>query len=40
MRTFIALNDGNAGFQASNDNIVEITGYTGNLNNLGILKVL
>ncbi|MBD1860774.1 MULTISPECIES: DVUA0089 family protein [Trichocoleus] len=33
-RTFIAFNDGNAGFSAAQDSIVEITGYSGNLNNL------
>jgi len=37
LRTFVALNDGTAGFQAGNDNIVEITGYTGNLNSLAII---
>jgi Ca2+-binding RTX toxin-like protein len=33
-RTFLALNDGNAGFAASTDAILEITGFSGNLNNL------
>jgi hypothetical protein len=37
LRSFIALNDGVAGFSASNDAIVEITGYTGSLNNLQIM---
>ena len=37
LRTFVALNDANAGFQSSTDNIVEITGFTGNLNNLAIV---
>ncbi|HEY9618272.1 MAG TPA: bluetail domain-containing putative surface protein [Microcoleaceae cyanobacterium] len=36
-RTFVALNDAQAGFQADKDAIVEITGYTGNLNNLFIV---
>jgi hypothetical protein len=36
-RSFIALNDGVAGFSASNDAIIEITGYTGSLNNLQIV---
>ncbi|MBD1999288.1 putative Ig domain-containing protein [Leptolyngbya sp. FACHB-541] len=33
-RTFVAINDGVAGFNKQRDNIVEITGYSGNLNNL------
>ncbi len=33
-RSFIALNDGTAGYQASTDAIIEITGYTGLLANL------
>jgi Ca2+-binding RTX toxin-like protein len=36
-RTFLALNDGTAGFSASNDSIIEITGFTGNLANLAIV---
>ncbi len=36
-RSFIALNDGTAGFNASNDAIVEITGYTGTLSNLAVI---
>ena len=36
-RTFIALNDGIAGFSASTDAIVEITGYTGSLNSLAVI---
>jgi Ca2+-binding RTX toxin-like protein len=36
-RSFIALNDASAGFSASTDAIVEITGYTGSLNNLQIV---
>ena len=35
-RTFLATNDGNAGFQAERDTIVEITGYTGSLSNLAL----
>jgi hypothetical protein len=37
LRTFIALNDGVAGFSASSDAIVEITGYTGSLNSLAVV---
>jgi len=37
LRTFIGLNDAVAGFQASTDNIIEITNYTGNLANLSII---
>jgi Ca2+-binding RTX toxin-like protein len=33
-RTFLALNDGQIGFQANSDSIVEITGFSGNLNNM------
>jgi hypothetical protein len=36
-RSFIALNDGVAGFSASNDAIIEITGYIGSLNTLQII---
>jgi Ca2+-binding RTX toxin-like protein len=36
-RTFLALNDSRAGFSASTDSIIEITGFTGNLNNLSIV---
>ncbi|MDX2229914.1 MAG: calcium-binding protein [Leptolyngbyaceae cyanobacterium bins.349] len=36
-RTFLALNDGWAGFSASTDSIIEITGFTGNLNSLSIV---
>ncbi|MCU0545697.1 MAG: hypothetical protein MUE44_26605 [Oscillatoriaceae cyanobacterium Prado104] len=35
-RTFLALNDGNAGFAASTDAILEITGFSGNLDNLQV----
>jgi Ca2+-binding RTX toxin-like protein len=36
-RTFLALNDNQNGFQANSDAIVEITGFSGNLNNLAII---
>jgi Ca2+-binding RTX toxin-like protein len=36
-RTFLALNNGIAAFQASSDTIIEITGYSGNLTNLAII---
>ncbi|MEA5411194.1 bluetail domain-containing putative surface protein, partial [Synechococcus sp. BA-120 BA3] len=36
-RTFLALNDGTAGFQASSDAIVEITGYSGSLAALAVV---
>lgn len=36
LRTFLALNDATAGFKASSDSVIEITGYTGNLSNLAI----
>jgi Ca2+-binding RTX toxin-like protein len=39
-RTFIALNDETAGFQKASDDIVEITGYSGDLRDLAIWKVL
>jgi Ca2+-binding RTX toxin-like protein len=37
LRTFVALNDAVAGYQAGTDNIIEITYYTGNLANLSIV---
>ncbi|MEB3361767.1 MAG: choice-of-anchor L domain-containing protein [Synechococcaceae cyanobacterium] len=37
VRTFLVLNDGNAGFQASSDALIEITGYSGSLGALAIL---
>lgn len=37
LRTFVALNNGTAGFQSSSDAIVEITGYSGLLTNLAIV---
>ena len=36
-RTFLALNDSEAGFSLYDDMIIEITGYTGDLNNLAIV---
>ena len=36
-RTFLALNDNQNGFQANSDAIVEITGFSGNLDNLAII---
>jgi Ca2+-binding RTX toxin-like protein len=36
-RTFLALNDGNAGFSLNNDILIEITGYSGDLNSLAIV---
>lgn len=36
-RTFLALNDLNAGFSSSSDAIIEITGYSGELNSLAIV---
>ncbi|MFZ9888646.1 MAG: bluetail domain-containing putative surface protein, partial [Myxococcota bacterium] len=35
-RTFAAINDGNAGFQASTDPVIEITGYSGALSGLKV----
>ena len=36
-RTFLALNDGTAGFLATSDAIVEITGFSGSLSNLAVI---
>jgi hypothetical protein len=36
-QTFLALNDSVAGFSAATDSIVEITGYTGSINQLAIV---
>ena len=36
-RSFVALNDGTAGFQAANDGVIEITGYSGDLRGLGVV---
>jgi len=35
-RTFLALNDGTAGFTSTSDGLIEITGYSGLLTNLAI----
>jgi large repetitive protein len=35
-RTFLALNDGTAGFQSASDGVIEITGYSGSLADLAI----
>jgi serralysin len=37
LRTFVALNNGTAGFSSTTDAIVEITGYSGLLTNLAII---
>ena len=37
IRTFLALNDNRAGFQANNDMVIEITSYSGNLSDLQIV---
>ena len=37
LRTFLAINDGKAGFQASSDALLEITGYSGDLNQLAVI---
>ena len=36
-RTFLALNDGSAGFSNTSDAVIEITGYSGLLTNLSII---
>ncbi len=36
-RTYLALNNSTAGFQAASDSIIDITGYSGNLANLAII---
>lgn len=36
-RTFLALNDSIAGFSSSRDAVIEITGYSGSLNQLEII---
>jgi serralysin len=36
-RTFLALNDGIAGFDGTRDGLIEITGFSGNLTNLAII---
>ncbi|MDJ0716024.1 MAG: chondroitinase-B domain-containing protein [Prochloraceae cyanobacterium] len=37
-RTFLAINDDVAGFSGANDAVIEITGYTGDLNKLQIVE--
>jgi Ca2+-binding RTX toxin-like protein len=37
LRTFLALNNATAGYLAGTDNIIEITGYSGNLSDLAII---
>ena len=39
-RTFLAFNDGVAGYQAANDSIAEITDYTGDLSDLSIGSIV
>lgn len=36
-KTLLALNDNQAGFQADRDAVIDITGYTGDINNLSIV---
>ena len=36
IRTFLAINDGVAGFSAASDAILEITGFSGNLSQLPV----
>ena len=36
-RTFVALNDAVAGFQAATDGVLEITGYGGDLRGLAVI---
>ena len=38
-RTFLALNNNRAGFQANNDTVIEITGYSGSLSDLQIIWI-
>jgi serralysin len=37
VRTFIALNDGVAGFNHTTDSLIEITGYTGSISNFEVI---
>jgi hypothetical protein len=37
--TYLVINDGTAGFQASNDLVINLTGYTGTLPPLGNITV-
>lgn len=36
-RTFLALNDGTAGYSSTSDGLIEITGFTGSLTNLAVI---
>jgi serralysin len=36
-RTFLALNNGTAGYQSATDSIIDITGLTGSLQNLAVV---
>ena len=36
-RTFLALNDGTAGYSSTSDGLIEITGFTGALTNLAVI---
>ena len=36
LRTFLAINDATAGFNASTDSVIEITGYSGSLSSLSV----
>lgn len=36
-RTFLALNNGTAAFSATDDGLIEITGFSGNLNSLSVI---
>ena len=36
-RTFLALNDGTAGYSSTSDGLIEITGFTGELTNLAVV---
>lgn len=38
-RTFVALNDGTAGYDAASDTLIEITGYGGDLGQLSVVGV-
>lgn len=38
-RTFVALNDGTAGFDAATDTLIEITGYSGDIAQLSVIGV-
>ena len=36
-RTFLALNNGTAGYSSTADGLIEITGFTGSLTNLAVI---